>query len=78
MRRKPKKEEMDVKFLSCPEAAAFLGFDVSVIRRMIYRGLLKATRIGKRWIIAEASLDGIPRKRRVKENNDNESQDSGN
>lgn len=52
--------------LSVSQAAARLGLKVAMVRRHCQRGNLKATKVGKQWVITETDLEvfkQIPRKR---------------
>jgi excisionase family DNA binding protein len=36
-----------------PEAAEYLGFAEDTVRRYIYRGLIKAKKVGQQWLVTK-------------------------
>ena len=48
------------QWLGTSEAARALGVSTATVRSWIRSGRLPATRIGRKWMIARADVDGAP------------------
>ena len=53
------KSKIDRKWVKTPEAARMLGVKVNTIRKWLKDGSLRGKKIGSRFFIFKADLDGI-------------------
>ena len=53
---------MDKRIVTPKEAAEFLGVSEPTMSRLLISGAVPGTKIGKRWFIPKAYLDGLTTK----------------